>query len=198
MRLALDRFGVSCVAFELDLLRGLLDGLFGCRRGRLLVIRLAAGLRSACGGRLGLYGLARDGQLDLRAPAGGLDHDGAARVVGLPLDALLRLDVRDADLTELAEVAGKRLGVADLRPELRRGLDERALHLRGDHAPPFARSRASPSAVRARIGVQRPFAGVCGEKYDLGGLRAQCVRSNLLKVGKSRACARRCSAKGLC
>ena len=59
---------------------------------------------------VGSVELARDRQLDLGAPAGGLDDDAAAGVAGLPLDALLGLDARDADLAELAQVAGERAG----------------------------------------------------------------------------------------
>ena len=50
--------------------------------------------------------------------------------VGLPFHQLLRLGAGDADLAELAQVASQGGGVAQLRPQLGRGLDQRALRLR--------------------------------------------------------------------
>ena len=60
----------------------------------------------------------------------------------------------DADLAQLAEVAGQGGRVAQLRPQLGRGLDEGALHLRGDaHRPRCSRDL---TRVLPRISARRP------------------------------------------
>ena len=91
----------------------------GSSRDRLLRLRLRDRL---LGGRL--LRLRFFGQLGvqgyLRSPSGGLDRDGAACVLALPGDRVLRLELRDLDLAEGAEVLCEAFDLAELVPELRR------------------------------------------------------------------------------
>src|SRR5215210_2178580 len=66
--------------------------------------------------RLGQLGAQRD----LGAPSGGLYRHGAARVLALPGDGVLRFELRDGDVAEGAEVLREAFGLAQLLPELRR------------------------------------------------------------------------------
>ena len=76
---------------------------------------------------------------DRRAPAGRLQPHGAGGQVALPVDDRLRLRAGDPDLAELAQVAGERGHVGQLRPQLGRTLDERALGFHRMGASPAAR-----------------------------------------------------------
>src|SRR2546427_12878830 len=98
----------------------------------------------------------QDRQGHPRTPSRGLDGDASARTGRLPLDPLLGDDARDPDLAELTEMAREGGGIAELSPELRRGLDERSLDLGGDHAPKFERRGATPPA---RCSPPRPVSG---------------------------------------
>src|SRR5205085_7349103 len=77
----------------------------------------------------GLVLLTAHCERDAGSPAGGLDEDGAARALALPFDLLLGLCAGDANLTHRVEVAREGGGVAQLGPDLGRGLDECALYL---------------------------------------------------------------------
>ena len=79
----------------------------------------------------GIHHRRQRGERDLRPPAGRLEVHGAGGQVALPFDDRLRLRARDADLAELAQVAGERGHVRQLRPQLGRALDERALGFHG-------------------------------------------------------------------
>ena len=90
-----------------------------------LGLGLGAGSGSASGSGCGRGDVHRD--VTCGPPAGGLDLDAAARAIALPDDLGLGLEPRDADLAELAKVAGQRRRVAELRPQLGRRLHERPL-----------------------------------------------------------------------
>ena len=59
-------------------------------------------------------------QRHLGAPPGGLYRHGAARVLALPGDGVLRFQLRDGDLAERAEVLREAFDLAQLLPQLRR------------------------------------------------------------------------------
>src|SRR5947208_2761016 len=105
---------------------------------RLLGLRLRLGLGLGLGDRLELLDrlgcrivlrLGRDlgRQRHLRPPPGGLENHRAACAVALPGDGGLGLQPGDPDLAELAEVAGERGDIRDLRPKLGRAFHERPL-----------------------------------------------------------------------
>src|SRR5947208_2252284 len=89
-----------------------------------LILRL---VRRRRGQRLG-------GQAHPGPPTGWLERDRAASVLALPGNGGLRLEVGDADLAELVHVALEGGRARDLRPQLRRGLDERPGRLALFHA----------------------------------------------------------------
>ena len=129
---------------------------FGSELGAMLGMEPAAGLAAGC--VVGRQAIGVDGHRErhLGAPSRGLDLDPAAFVLGLPLDALLRVGAHDPDLSELPEMARERRRVAQLAPQLRRRLDQRALGL-GDH------HRQSDSSDRVRLlPRERPRGGGAG------------------------------------
>src|SRR5215211_3533370 len=101
-----------------DIARGLIGGrlLLGDIYGRLFAgsPRLA-GVVGARLRRVAVRGQFRR-ENDLRSPAGGLDRDGAARVLALPGDRVLGLQLGDSDFAEGAEVLREALNLAQLLP----------------------------------------------------------------------------------
>ena len=136
----------------------------GLRRGRFRLSRVRLGRqdvrishRLGLGDRLGrrrlllrhLSQLRRDRHL--RAPSRRLQRHRAACAVALPGDGGLGVQAGDADLSELAQVAGEGVDVRDFRPQLRRALDEGPLRAWILHrvrlSPPARRNPPGPSAV---------------------------------------------------
>ena len=91
------------------------------------------------------------GQRHLRAPSHRLHLHRAACAIALPGDGGLGVQPGDADLAELAEMTGQGVDVRDLRPQLRRALDEGPLRAWILHrvrlSPPARRNPPGPSAV---------------------------------------------------
>ena len=87
----------------------------------------------------------------LRAPSRRLQRHRAACAVALPGDGGLGVQAGDADLSELAQMAGEGVDVRDFRPQLRRALDEGPLRAWILHrvrlSPPARRNPPGPSAV---------------------------------------------------
>jgi hypothetical protein len=95
--------------------------------------------RGSIGGRV-VAALEREGHS--RAPARGFDADAASCAIGLPVHALLGGEAGDSDRPEPAQMPRQGRLIAQLRPQLRRGLDQRPLDLRRDHRPRTSRGRA--------------------------------------------------------
>ena len=143
----------------------------GLHRGHDLGLGLGFGLRLRAH-RLGLH--RRGGDRHLRPPTRGLELHRAACAVALPDDGGLGLELRDADLAELAEMPRQRADVADLGPQLGRGLHQGALCLDRRHRwtdspvgggllfkaccarsrPPQPRPRGRRAASRARSPIR--------------------------------------------
>ena len=88
-----------------------------------------------------LLGLHLRGQRHPRSPSRRLDPHRAARTLALPGDGGLGLEPGDRDLSELAQVAGERGGVAAFGPQLGWGLDQGPACLVLCHGSGFARPR---------------------------------------------------------
>ncbi len=149
------------------------DGLgFRFRLGLGLGLRLRLGLWFRL--RLGLLNV--DGEDHLGAPSGGLDLHAPVHAIALPDDLGLRLEPRDADLAELAKVAGQGRRIAQLGPELRGRLHQPSLCLHLGHRRDDSTVARGRPADAGDLSAGLDFHQVDDEQEHDPDRRHQCVR----------------------